>query len=231
MKKFYTDVTTAPATDKDGWSVLLDGRSVKTPARHQLIMPTEQMASAVADEWRSQNDTIEPDTMPMMRLATTVIDLLPDRRGDAVEEVLGFLDTDMICYRVEMPARLVAHQESRWDPVVARCHELGAPAFSMTTGLAPIEQSTQCHQWMQEHVSKLDDWLVTALHSLTTVSGSVLLGVAATNVPGDVERWCTAATANEDYEMSEWGTEADAEKRRQATMDAITSACRFVSLR
>ena len=51
MKRFWTDV--AVGRQGGGWTVRLDGRPVLTPARNGLIVPTEGLADAIAQEWRA----------------------------------------------------------------------------------------------------------------------------------------------------------------------------------
>ena len=48
MKRFYKQVSIAPV--EGGFGVLLDGKSVKTPARNTLVLPTEKLALAIAAE-------------------------------------------------------------------------------------------------------------------------------------------------------------------------------------
>ena len=81
MKRFYAEVTTALA-EGGGFSVLLDGRPVRTPARAVLAVPSEPLAQAIAAEWRAQGEEVQPDGMRLMRLATTALDLMPARRDD-----------------------------------------------------------------------------------------------------------------------------------------------------
>ena len=52
MKRFYKEVSVAPT--EGGFAVLLDGRSVKTPARNTLVLPTQKLATAIAAEWRAK---------------------------------------------------------------------------------------------------------------------------------------------------------------------------------
>ena len=52
MKRFWTNVTVEGA--KDGHRVLLDGRRVKTPAKTDLVLPTEGLAQAVAGDLLSE---------------------------------------------------------------------------------------------------------------------------------------------------------------------------------
>ena len=51
MKRFWKDVAVVPA--EHGWSVELDGRPIRTPARELLVVPTEALAQAIASEWSS----------------------------------------------------------------------------------------------------------------------------------------------------------------------------------
>ena len=61
-KRFYTDVTVEG--EGDGFAVKLDGRSVKTPGKKLLALPTRAAAELVAEEWRAQGETIDPGSMP-----------------------------------------------------------------------------------------------------------------------------------------------------------------------
>ncbi len=51
----------------DGFHITLDGRTLRTPARAQLLLPSHALALAVAAEWEWQDaKTIRPFTMPLM---------------------------------------------------------------------------------------------------------------------------------------------------------------------
>ena len=68
-RRFYSEVTTGPT--EGGFGILLDGKPVRTPAKLPLVVPTPALAEALAAEWRAQGDLVEPDTMPMTRLANS----------------------------------------------------------------------------------------------------------------------------------------------------------------
>ena len=78
--------------------------------------PAEALAVDIAEEWRAQGDEIDPGPMRLTRLATTVVDLMPARRPDAIAEAAGYAGTDLLCYRAEHPAELVARQARAWQP-------------------------------------------------------------------------------------------------------------------
>ena len=72
MKRFYSKAETAP--QPGGVAITLDGRPVKTPARAALLLPTEELAEAIAAEWNGQSEKIDPRSMPLTGLANAAID-------------------------------------------------------------------------------------------------------------------------------------------------------------
>ena len=72
-KRFYTTVGIGPVED-GGYAILLDGRTVRTPAKQPLTAPTARAAELLAAEWDAQKEVIDPATMPVTRLANTAID-------------------------------------------------------------------------------------------------------------------------------------------------------------
>src|SRR5690242_2732149 len=72
-KRFYKD-----AGAGDDFSVRLDGRPVRTPARRPLQAPNKPLAQALADEWQAQREVVDPADMPLTRLANAIIDGVAD---------------------------------------------------------------------------------------------------------------------------------------------------------
>lgn len=53
-KRFYKQVTAREADDGNGWTVMLDYRTLKTPSKRPLKLPTLALAKAIAAEWEYQ---------------------------------------------------------------------------------------------------------------------------------------------------------------------------------
>ena len=62
IKRFYEQVSTG--ADETGWVIKLDSRTVRSPAGALLTLPSSELATAVANEWQAQGETIDPATMP-----------------------------------------------------------------------------------------------------------------------------------------------------------------------
>ena len=71
-KRFWQDVSISKVGN--GYSILLDGRGVNTPAKAPLILPTLQLAEAVAAEWREQIEVVDPAAMPFTGAANAALD-------------------------------------------------------------------------------------------------------------------------------------------------------------
>ena len=66
-KRFWTDVTVVE--ENGAFSIKLDARPVRTPAKSALVVPTQVMARHIADEWQAQTEVIDPQSMPWTRSA------------------------------------------------------------------------------------------------------------------------------------------------------------------
>ncbi|CAA6657061.1 unnamed protein product [Spirodela intermedia] len=53
-KRFYQEVTTRMADDDNGWTVMLDYRTLKSPSKRPLKIPSLALAKAIAAEWEYQ---------------------------------------------------------------------------------------------------------------------------------------------------------------------------------
>src|SRR5690606_31098699 len=63
----------------DGFALLLDGKSVKTPGRKSLIAPNRDIADLMVTEWNAQPEILDPVIMPVTRLANSVLDGVVDQ--------------------------------------------------------------------------------------------------------------------------------------------------------
>ena len=105
QKRFWTQVEIAQ--QELGYTVLLDGRLVKTPAKTLLALPTKPLAEAVAAEWRAQVETVRPETMPYTRRANAALDKVTRQFQDVLNMLAAYGETDLLCYRAAQPAESV----------------------------------------------------------------------------------------------------------------------------
>ena len=228
MKRFYENVDTM--AEAGGYAVRLDGRGIKTPGKRALILPTEPMAQAIAGEWAAQTDTIDPNAMPLMRLAGTAIDGTADRRNAVVDSIVAYGQTDLTCYRVMIPRDLSLRQAESWQPMLdwlAEAHDVHLVA---TDGVMPIRQSDDATAALRRAVDKGDAFQLTALHAATTALGSVVLALALRDGAADPEGAWAAAQLDESYQNEKWGEDEEALDRRAAVRAELDAAARMLAL-
>src|SRR5437588_2660100 len=154
MKRFWKDVTIA---EENGyWAVRLDGRPVKTPARAVLAAPTCALAEAIADEWRSVGEAVDPRGMPFTGLANAAIDRVAPATETFAAELARYAEADLVCYRVDGPSALVQRQEERWDPLLAWARRRYDVDFVITTGLLHVPQPAATVEQLSHAVAALD---------------------------------------------------------------------------
>ena len=227
-KRFYDDV--AIKDEARGFAVLLDGSAVRTPGKAQFVLPNAALAHAVAEEWRGQGARIDPASMPLTRIANSVIDGVKGREEAVIGDILNYAGADLLCYRAEGPKGLLAQQTKHWDPIVAWAkHDLGAP-MRLAEGMMHVAQAPASIEALRQRLARFDPWGLAALHVMTGLSGSALLALAvALGRLSPDEAW-QAAHVDEDWQISQWGEDEEAKERRKKRQRDFTAAARLFKM-
>lgn len=225
--RFYKEAT---VTSVDGgFSVALDGRSVKTPGRNALRVPTADLAERIADEWRAQGERIDPATMPVTRLANTIVDGVVANPQPVRDDLYRYAETDLLAYRADAPDRLVARQKERWDPVLAWLEgEIGA-LFAVGAGVIYVAQPTETLNILRNRVAQeTDPYRLAALHQITTLTGSLVLALATASRRLSASEAWELAHLDEDWNIELWGEDAEASERRASRFEDMQAAALFL---
>lgn len=230
-RRFYEQV--AIVEGEGGFGLALDGRPVKTPARHLLAAPALALAQTLAEEWRAQREHIDPSTMPLTRLANSIIDGVVRALGPVAAEVEKYLGSDLVFYRASTPAGLVARQQAAWDPLIAWASEEFGARFVLAEGLVFVAQPEAALAVAHAAVpgdadDARDIWRLGALHSITTLTGSALIALAVLRGRFTVAEAWAAAHVDEDWNMAQWGRDELALERRAFRFDEMQAAGRVV---
>ena len=212
MKRFYK--AAQAIADDDGFHIALDGRTARTPRKAALRLPTRALADAVADEWQAQVDSVDPLTMPLTRLANSCIDTVTPQREAVMQAISAYGDSDLVCYRADAPPDLVAAQQAQWQPLVDWVGRRHGAVLAVTSGITHVEQPTAALTALTAAVGDFDDYGLAALHDLTTITGSLVIGLAVADGEIDVDRAWMAAQVDEAYQAAKWGEDAEAAARR-----------------
>jgi len=147
-----------------------------------------------------------------------------------VRGLVAYGETDLLCYRAEWPQELVARQAQTWDPILAWAQrELGAE-LAVVQGVIPARQPDAAIAALERCVQNNDDFGLTAMNQMTTLTASLVLTLAVTREFLDAEGAWGAAHIDEDWQIAQWGEDAAARERREAQWADMNAASRFFTL-
>ncbi|MDK1376090.1 MULTISPECIES: ATP12 family chaperone protein [unclassified Sinorhizobium] len=223
-KRFYKEVSIDTADD-GGQTVLLDGRRVRTPAKHPLAVPTRKLADLLAAEWDAQSEVIDPAAMPITRIVNTAIDGVALDHRAVFEDILRFAGSDLLCYRADSPEGLVARQNELWNPILDWAAQSLGARFILIEGVIHQEQPREAISAYAEGLRAFATPLgLTCLHTLTTLTGSALLALAFAMGRLTAEEAWSAAHVDEDWQIEHWGTDEEAFQRRENRRQEMQAA-------
>ncbi|APX90168.1 ATPase [Brevirhabdus pacifica] len=229
-KRFWKDATVTPVEDRTGFEVLLDGRGVRTPLKRRLVLPTEPMAEAVAGEWAEQTDQINPNTMPVTRSANAAIDKVADQHPEVANMVADYGDSDLLCYRAEAPDALAHRQAEGWDPVLDWAREELGAVLRPVNGIMHRPQDPEALSRLRHEVHAFDPFRLTALHDLVAMSGSLIIGLAASRNAFPLDDLWRLSRIDEEWQIEQWGRDDEAEQNAEIKRRAFHHAHRFFAL-
>ncbi len=228
MRRFYK-VAEAIETE-GGWSVRLDGKPVRTPAKAHLAVPYRALGEAIAAEWAAQGDTIVPQSMPLTGLANAAIDRLGANRAAFVAELARYAETDLLCYRAEGPLDLIAAQAAAWDPLLDWAAKRYDVAFAVTSGIMHKPQPPATVERLKAAIEARDDFALVPMQPLVTISGSLVIALALAEGAIDSQTAWNAAQVDETYQVAHWGDDDLAIAARASRRADFDAAGRFLEL-
>jgi chaperone required for assembly of F1-ATPase len=228
MKRFYKTVTVTEGAE--GFGVALDGKTLRSPAKRALTLPTRPLAEALAEEWRSQEEEIRPDAMKLMALVSTAVDIVADKREQVAAEAANYAETDLLCYRAEDPETLVQRERALWQPLLDWATDRFDAPLRVTAGIMPVEQPAASLRALRAALDALDPLTLTGVADLTAACGSLVLALAVWDGRLDAAGAYEATLLDESFQNERWGADAEALERRRRLEADIRAGARFLAL-
>lgn len=229
QRRFWTAAD--PVEIAGGFGVALDGRPVRTPARQALAVPSHALAEAIAGEWCAQGDVIDPNAMPLTRIANSAIDTVTPQRAEIAGIVAAYGESDLLCYRAEGPPDLVARQAAGWNPLLDWAADRFGARLIVGAGVMFIPQPEPAVRALSAHVHALDGFDLAPLHDLVALSGSLVIGLAVLAGLRPFGDLWALSRIDESYQAETWGHDEDAAEIAALRAQAFAEAARFHALR
>jgi chaperone required for assembly of F1-ATPase len=214
-KRFY--VKAGVVESPDGFAITLDDKPIRTPSGRSMVAPRREIADAIVAEWDAQQVIIDLMTMPLTRFANSVLDAVIDRVEAVADDVAKYFGSDLLFYRAGHPEGLVAREAAHWDPIVFWAADALGAHFILAEGIVHVRQPDSAIAAARAALPS-DPWSIAALHVVTTLTGSALLGLALMRGAIDQDQVWTAAHVDEDWNGEKWGVDDEVAARRAARL-------------
>ena len=228
MKRFYS-IVAVEETD-GGFRVTLDGRPIRTQAGAPQVVPTRPLAEAMAEEWRRQGDEIDPKSFPMRDLADFAIDKVATGRAETIGKLVGYAETDTLCYRADPDEPLFRRQQDVWEPLVAGTEQRHGVRMERVSGILHRPQPAETIERLGETLAQMDPFTLAALQTLGSLAASLTVALSALEPRADAEKLFAASNCEEDWQAEQWGWDLEAERSREIRLAAFRTAMDFLHL-
>lgn len=227
-KRFWKE--TKADTCDGGYTVYLDGRTVKTPAKTAFVVPSLGLAEACAAEWEAQEEKIDPSNMPMTRTVNSALDKVSIQRAEVADMLAAYGDSDLLCYRADDPQALVVRQAEAWDPLLDWAEAEFGARLEPRTGIIHAPQNPDALSKLTEAVHALDVFRLAAFHDLVAISGSLVLGLATARGHLEPDLAWSLSRIDEDWQAEQWGEDEEAAEHAALKKQAFADAALFFRL-
>ena len=229
-KRFWKEVTLG-SHEAGAYAILLDGRVARTPARQILAFQDQALAELLRQEWADVGAVIDPAQMPLTRLVNSGLDGVSQQMEAVQLDAARYAASDLLCYRAEHPEKLVLRQRASWDPLLDWLDKRYGARLVTGAGVMYVPQSPEAVLHLQQAVMAIAKPLpLTALHALTTLTGSLVLALALAEHHCSLAEIWALAHLDEDFQMEIWGQDEEALARRAQRFREAQAAASLLSL-
>jgi len=228
MKRFWKEVAVEPC--EGAYRVMLDGRPIRTQGGQPQIVPTRELAEAMAEEWRVQRDEIDAEAFPLRALADYAIDHVRLERAAAIAKLLAYAETDTLCYRADPDEPLYRRQRELWDPLLGAFEERHGVRMERVHGVVHRPHPPETLDRLRAALEAQDDFTLAALQTLAPLAASLTVALEAIEPGADPQELFAIANCEQDWQAELWGWDLEAERGRAIRLGAFQAAARFASL-
>lgn len=214
MKKFWKNIE-IQQKHLNSYYILLDCKILKTPFKKKLLVPNKKLANEIFNEWNQVTDIIDIENMIFYAILSTSIDKTCDNKELYINDIMNFVDTDLICYRAEEPYELVEWQSKSWDPILNKIEKFIDNKINVFKGVMPLKQNKNLHFKIKSFLNKLSDLEITALHRVTNITGSIFLSLCIFKNYISGKDAFELSYLDELWQANNWGHEKESSKKRE----------------
>ena len=227
IKKNWKKVSLHQMDDK--WQVLIDGRSIKSPKGIILNLHFD-LAKEIFKEWDKIEDKVSPSEMPFFSFVVTTFDRVKPQKEFVINQLISIFNKDLICYWEDTNNDLKNMHIEEWKPLIKWFEDKLKIKLVVTEGIIPANQKELSLMKVKKLLKQFDEFYISSLYALTSVSGSLVLPLALFYEEITLKEFYKKSLLDELYQSKRWGEDKDASQRRENIFYQFKQATDFIKL-
>ena len=175
LKKTIIEKFDLSLTDK-GWFLTFGDEIYLTKNGNKVCVPNENLIEILKLEFKNYNIS-QYSKFSLTKILISFADKLPHEKGIFVDELIKYLETDLLFYRVSSPRNLSVTQIEKWDKIIHIFDSIFQTSWNVSTNIMPLKQDPESIQKIKDYLISLDILNLHILTYLLKVTGSCIVTV------------------------------------------------------
>ena len=227
MKKFWKKVSIKKLSS-NSFQIMLDEKILQTPLKRKLVLPNLNLTQEIVKEWDQDSNKINTESMVFYGLISTSLDKIIDNRNLYINDILDYIDTDLICYRAENPKELVELQKTKWDPILLLIEKYIGAKIEVFQGILPKKQHTNVYSKLNNLINQLNIFEISALHRITNITGSIFLSLCVLKKDVSKDKVFELSFLDELWQSEYWGFDEETSQKRKEISTELNKSIVFL---
>ena len=175
LKKNIIEKFDLSLTDK-GWFLTIGDEIYLTKNNNKVYVPNENLIEILKLEFKNYN-ILQYSKFSLTKILISFADKLPHEKSIFVDELIKYLETDLLFYRVSSPSNLSVAQSEKWDKVIHIFDSIFQTSWNVSTNIMPLKQDSESIQKIKDYLISLDMLNLHILTYLLKITGSCIVTV------------------------------------------------------
>ena len=161
-------------------------------------------------------------------LISTSLDKIIDNKNLYINDILDYIDTDLICYRAENPKELLELQKNKWDPIILLIEKYIGIKVQVFQGILPKKQHIDIHSKLNNLINQFNIFEISALHRITNITGSIFLSLCVLKKDISKKEVFELSFLDELWQAENWGFDAETSQKRKKISTELNRSIFFL---
>jgi chaperone required for assembly of F1-ATPase len=198
------------------YCIQINSKLAKSPKGNLIELPNIKLAKIVLDNYKLKLETKNINIVSPIKLTNTAIDKIKFEKVNYINEMVSYLNSDVVCYFSAAPDDLVERQKQLWLPIVHFMMKFYDINLIYTSDISALNQNESSLMKLKTILKEKNIFELSALYALSQLTKSIMISLALVNNKISVKKAFESSNLEELYQISKWGKDEEAFNRLNA---------------